>query len=204
MCGATRQSHRTKDPCICESAYQDSSGRGGPKVPGSEEAVGEHGSAGPLANASIARTVEGAALCARARIGQGRVGRPTRSGAMAEESLQSRRRSDRLRGRGPYGRSQSMPISVVPTRGLHMRKIILLIIFEAMYWTLPPFARGGQQTLPASGWSVSNPRNFRSDPPSAKVILGFVKSLSGVNDPDLFLCSARFTELRNSGNPKSS
>src|SRR5258708_22718246 len=80
-----RQPRRTKVPCICESAYQDSSGRGRPKVPGSKEAVGEHGSPGPLANASRARTVDWAVPRARARIGRGRVGRPRRRRAMAEE-----------------------------------------------------------------------------------------------------------------------
>src|ERR1700678_3315733 len=74
------------DPCICESAYQDSGGRGRPEVPGSQEAVGEHGSPRPLAKASRARTVDRAVPRARARIGQGRVGRQRRSGAMAEES----------------------------------------------------------------------------------------------------------------------
>src|SRR5271163_3384442 len=84
--GSRRNSSRNLDPCICESAYQDSSGRGRPEVPGSQEAVGEHGSPRPLANASRARTVDRAAPRARARIGQGRVGRPGRSGAMAAES----------------------------------------------------------------------------------------------------------------------
>src|ERR1700691_5086890 len=73
-------------PCICESAYQDSGGRGRPEVPGSQEAVGEHGSPRPLAKASRARTVDRAVPRARARIGQGRVGRSTRSATMAEES----------------------------------------------------------------------------------------------------------------------
>src|SRR5713101_8669943 len=39
----------------------------------------------PLANASVTRTVDRAVPQARARIGQGRVGRPGRSRAMAEE-----------------------------------------------------------------------------------------------------------------------
>src|SRR5713226_8453577 len=73
------------DPCICGPAYQDSSGRGRPNDPGSEQAAGEQGSPRPLANASVTRTVDRAVPQARARIGQGRVGRPGRSRAMAEE-----------------------------------------------------------------------------------------------------------------------
>src|SRR5712671_4640982 len=72
-------------PCICEPGYQDSSGRGRPNVPGSKETVGEQGSPRRLANASIARTVDWAVPGARARIGQGRVGRQPRSGAVTEE-----------------------------------------------------------------------------------------------------------------------
>src|ERR1700691_6188385 len=74
-----------QNPCICEPVYEDSSGLGRPQNPGSEKAVGEHGSPGPLANASTTRTVDRAAPPARARIGQGRVGRQSRSGAMAGE-----------------------------------------------------------------------------------------------------------------------
>ncbi len=73
------------DPCICAPAYQDSSGRGRPNDPRSEQAAGEQGSPRPLAKASVTRTVDRAVPQARARIGQGRVGRPARSRAMAEE-----------------------------------------------------------------------------------------------------------------------
>src|SRR5713226_10296996 len=85
MCGAPDNRAAQKVPCICEPAYQDSSGCGRPNVPGSRAAVGEQGSPRPLANASIARTVGRAVPPARARIGQGRAGRQPRSRAVTEE-----------------------------------------------------------------------------------------------------------------------
>jgi hypothetical protein len=73
------------EPCICERADKNRSGRGRPIEPRSQETGQEQGSPRSPLSGSVARTVDRAAPSARVRIAQGGAGRRRGSTAMAEE-----------------------------------------------------------------------------------------------------------------------